>query len=143
MSIQMILIVLIGAAVFVVGTTNLRACLKMKKSGMGITGKVLSTKLIQKRDGEGQLIQSYYEMMVQFCENNKNYNQKINSTTEYFKGDEVKLTKSGGKFLLSDGRSLSVRMALGITLAGMVLATFPVLYEKVPPFCGEWHCWGQ
>ena len=38
MSIQTIFIVLIGAAVFVLGTSNLRACLRLRRKGALITG---------------------------------------------------------------------------------------------------------
>ena len=65
MSIQTIFLVLLGAAVFVVGTTNIRAYLRLQKPGNMLSGKVLSAKLVEKRDKEERLIQHYYEMMVQ------------------------------------------------------------------------------
>ena len=52
LSIQTVLIVLIGAAVFVLGISNLRAYLRMKRPGAAISGKVLAGKLVEKRDGD-------------------------------------------------------------------------------------------
>ena len=58
MSIQTIFIVLIGAAVFVLGTSNLRACLRLRRKGALITGKVMNARLVEKRDPaiEGMLL---------------------------------------------------------------------------------------
>ena len=65
MSIQTIFLVLLGAAVFVIGTTNIRAYLRQQKPGSILNGKVLSVKTVEKRDKEERLVQHYYEMMVQ------------------------------------------------------------------------------
>ena len=59
MSIQTIFIVLIGAAVFVLGTSNLRACLRLRRKGALITGIVMNARLVEKRDPQGKLIQHY------------------------------------------------------------------------------------
>ena len=80
MSIQTIFIVLIGAAVFVLGTSNLRACLRLRRKGALITGKVMNARLVEKRDPQGKLIQHYYELTLSCHEgNNKTFQQKLNS----------------------------------------------------------------
>lgn len=48
MSIQTIFLVLLGAAVFVIGTTNIRAYLRQQKPGSILNGKVLSVKPVEK-----------------------------------------------------------------------------------------------
>lgn len=89
MSIQTIFIVLIGAAVFVLGTSNLRACLRLRRKGALITGKVMNARLVEKRDPQGKLIQHYYELTLSCHEgNNKTFQQKLNSTRQYEKGEE-------------------------------------------------------
>lgn len=131
LSIQTVLVVLIGAAVFVLGTSNLRACLRMKRPGAVISGKVLAGKLIEKRDGEDRLIQHYYEVTVQCRENNKTFNHKMKSTVEYEKGDEIKLVRTADKLTPLNRRAVSPGMAAAIALAGMALAVFPVVYQTV------------
>ncbi len=130
MSIQSIFLVLIGAAVFVIGTTNIRAYLRMQKPGNILKGKVLSVRPVEKRDKEERLIQHYYELMVQCSGGGKTFNEKINSTMEYEKGDEVKLTKNGSKVVLFSGRTVTFGMALAITLVGMGVAVFPIVYQN-------------
>lgn len=131
LSIQTVLIVLIGAAVFVLGTSNLRACLRMKKPGAVIDGKVLAGKLVEKRDAEDRLIQHYYEVTVQCRENNKTFNHRLKSTAEYEKGEEIKLIRNADKLTPLNRRAVSAGMAAAIALAGMALAVFPVVYQTV------------
>ena len=57
MSIQNIFLVLLGAVVFVVGTTNIRAYLRRRRPENMLRGKVLSSKQTVKRDKEDRLIQ--------------------------------------------------------------------------------------
>lgn len=137
MSIQTVFLVLLGAAVFVVGTTNIRAYLRLQKPGNILSGRVLSSRLVQKRDKEERLIQHYYELMVQCSGGGKNCNEKINSTMEYEKGDEIKLVKNGDKTVLFSGKSITFGMALAITLAGMGIAVFPVVYQRTGEKAGS------
>lgn len=130
MSIQSIFLILLGAAVFVVGTTNIRAYLRMRRPENTLRGKVLSSRLVEKRDKEDRLIQHYYELMVQCSGAGKTFNEKVNSTMEYGKGDEIKLVRSGGKIVLSSGAGVTFGTALAITLAGMGIAVFPVVYQN-------------
>lgn len=130
-SVQTVLVVLIGAAVFVLGTSNLRACLRMKRPGTVITGKVLAAKLTEKRDGENRLIQHYYEVTVQCRENQKTFPHRLKSTTEYEKGDEIKLIRNGDRLTPLSRRTVSAGMAAAIALAGMILAVFPVVYQTI------------
>lgn len=130
MSIQTIFLVLLGAAVFVIGTTNIRAYLRLQKPGNMLSGKVLSVKLVEKRDKEERLIQHYYEMMVQCSGGGKTSHEKISSTTAYEKGDEIKLMRSGSRIVPYTGKSVTFGMALAITLAGMGLAVFPIVYQN-------------
>lgn len=130
MSIQTVFLVLLGAVVFVVGTTNIRAYLRLQKPGNILNGKVLSSNLVQKRDKEDRLIQYYYELMVQCRGGGKTFNEKIKSTTEYEKGDEIKLMVNGGKVMPLSGKAVTFGTALAITLAGMGLAIFPIVYQR-------------
>lgn len=130
MSIQTIFLVLLGAAVFVIGTTNIRACLRRQKSENILRGKVLSARLVEKRDKEDRLIQHYYELMVQCVGGGKTFNEKIQSTMEYEKGEEIELVRDGGKVVPLSGRGITFGMALAISLAGMGLAVFPIVYQN-------------
>ena len=98
---------LLGAAVFVIGTTNIRACLRRQKPENILRGKVLSAKPVEKRDKEDRLIQHYYE-----------------------KGEEIELVRDGGKIVPLSGRGITFGMALAISLAGMGLAVFPIVYQN-------------
>lgn len=128
---QTIVIMLIGAAVFVLGTSNMRAHFRMKRPGTVFNGKVLNAKLIEKRDSEGRLIQHYYELQVQCKIQNKTFNQKLKSTTEYEKGDEIRLMRNGNQIVPVNRRAISLIMAFLIALAGMLLAVFPTIYQNV------------
>lgn len=130
MSIQTVFIVLLGAAVFVIGTTNIRAYLRLRRPGAVRKGKVLSSRLVEKRDKENRLIQHYYELMVQCSGGGKTSNEKISSTMEYEKGDEIELIQNGARMVPFSGRTVTFGMALAITLAGMGLAVFPVVYQN-------------
>ena len=130
MSIQTIFLVLLGAAVFVIGTTNIRAYLRLQKPENILNGKVLSVKPVEKRDNEGRLIQHYYELMVQCAGGGKTFNEKMESTMEYEKGDEIKLVRNGSKVVPFSDRGVTFGMALAITLAGMGLAVFPIVYQN-------------
>lgn len=130
-SVQTVMLVLVGAAVFVLGASRFKSCLKMKKPGTLIWGKVLNGKLIEKRDPEKRLIQHYYEVTVQYCENGKNINCKIKSTVEYLKGDEIRLIKDENTLVHLAGENVSAGMAAAIALAGMALAVFPVMYQSI------------
>lgn len=130
MTIQTVFLVLLGAAVFVTGTTNIRAYLRMQKPGNILSGKVLSSRLVQKRDQEERLIQHYYELTLQCSGGGKTFHEKVKSTTEYEKGDEIKLVKTGDKIAPLSGKSVTFGTALAITLAGMGLAVFPVVYQR-------------
>lgn len=130
MSIQTVFLVLLGVAVFVAGTANIRAYLRMQKPGNILNGKILSVRLVQKRDKEERLIQHYYELTVQCFTGGKTFHEKIKSTTEYEKGDEIKLVKTGDKIAPFSGRPITFGTALAITLAGMGVAVFPVVYQK-------------
>ena len=130
MSIQTIFLVLLGAAVFVIGTTNIRTYLRLQKPENTLKGKVLSVRPVEKRDKEDRLIQHYYELMVQCVGGGKTFNEKIESTMEYEKGEEIKLTRNGSKVVPLSGRGVTFGMAIAITLAGMGLAVFPIVYQN-------------
>lgn len=130
MSIQNIFLVLLGVAVFVIGTTNLRACLRLQKPGNILRGKVLSARLVEKRDKEERLIQHYYELTVQCMDGKKTFNDRVDSTREYEKGDEMKLVRNGSKIVPFSGRQITFGMALAIALGGMGLAVFPVVWQR-------------
>lgn len=131
MSIQTVFLTLLGAVVFVIGTTNIRAYLWQRGPGNTLDGKVLSARLIEKRDKEDRLIQHYYELMVQCAGGGKTFNEKLNSTMQYEKGDALKLVRNGdGSFQLFSERAVTLGQAVTITLAGMGLAVFPVIYQN-------------
>lgn len=130
MSIQTIFLVLLGVAGFVIGTTNIRACLRMQKGDAVLSGKVLSATLVEKRDKEERLIQHYYELVVQGTSGTKTFHERVNSTLEYEKGDEIKLTRNGSSLVPFTGKKITLGTALAITLAGMGLAVFPVVYQR-------------
>lgn len=127
---QSVLIVLIGAAVFILGTANLRRCFREKGAKGKFSGKVLSVKLTEKRDEEKRLIQHYYDVTVQYREGKKVCNQTIKTTREYVKGDTIALIKNGNQASVFKQASVSASMAFMITLAGMFLAVFPVVYQN-------------
>ena len=121
---------MLGAAVFVIGTTNIRTYLRLQKPENTLKGKVLSVRPVEKRDKEDRLIQHYYELMVQCVGGGKTFNEKIESTMEYEKGEEIKLTRNGSKVVPLSGRGVTFGMAIAITLAGMGLAVFPIVYQN-------------
>lgn len=71
---QTIVLVLIGAAVFALGTINIRGHFRMKRPGVLFKGKVLNVKLLERRDKEDRLIQHYYELQVQCRTTDKTFN---------------------------------------------------------------------
>lgn len=130
MSIQTIFLVLLGAAVFVIGTTNIRGCLRLQKPENMLSGRVISSKLVEKRDKEERLIQHYYELMVLCSGGGKTFHEKIKSTRAYDAGDELRLVRNGGQIVPFTGKNVTLGNALAITLAGMGLAVFPIVSLK-------------
>lgn len=130
MSIQTIFLVLLGAAVFVIGTTNIRTYLRMQKGSGILSGKVLSSNLVEKRDKEERLIQHYCELTVQYMEGGKTLCEKVSSTMGYERGEEIRLIRSGSKLVPFTGKQMTLGTALAITLAGMGLAVFPIVYLR-------------
>lgn len=82
---QTIVLVLIGAAVFALGTINIRGHFRMKRPGVLFKGKVLNVKLLERRDKEDRLIQHYYELQVQCRTTDKTFNiwQRYLEVTSY------------------------------------------------------------
>lgn len=134
MNMQTVFLVLLGAVVFVIGTTNIRAYLRQRRPGNVMDGKVLFARLVEKRDKEERLIQRYYELIVQCSGAGKAFQESINSTMQYERGDIIKLVRRDGRLALFSERAVSFGTALAITLAGMGLAVFPVVYLRN----GEW-----
>lgn len=130
LSVQTVLIVLMGAAVFVLGTSNLRSCLRMKRPGAVITGRVTRKELVEKRDSENRLIQHYYDLTLQCRENGKTFNHKLKSTEEYDKDDEIRLIRNGSKLTPVNRKAVSAPAAAAIAAAGMLLAVFPVVWQS-------------
>ena len=130
MSIQTIFLVLLGAVVFVIGTTNIRASLRQKNPENTLKGKVLSVKLVEKRDKEERLVQHYYEMMMLCSGGGKTFHEKISSTMEYEKGDEIELVRNGDRLIPFSGKNLTLGMSLAIALAGMGMAVFPIVWQN-------------
>lgn len=128
---QTIVIVLIGAAVFVLGTSNMRGHFRMKRPGVVFKGKVLSAKLVERRDQEDRLVQHYYDLLVQCHSQGKTFNHKMKSTREYEKGDEICLMNNAGQIVPVNNKAISLGIAFLIALAGMLLAVFPVVYQNV------------
>lgn len=131
MNIQMIFIVLIGVVVFVLGTSNIRMYLRLKRKNAMVTGKVTSSKLVEKRNSQGKLIQHYYELTLSCHENNETTQQKLNSTREYEKNDEIKLIRNAGRLTPLNTSAVSAGMGFMIAIAGMLLAVFPVVYQNM------------
>lgn len=130
MNIQTVFLALLGVVIFVIGTTHIRAYLRQSRPGNILGGKVLSAKLVEKRDKEERLIQHYYELVVQCTGGGKTFQEKIKSTTQYEKGDAVKLVRNGDRTALFSEGAVTFGSALAITLAGMGLAVFPVVYQR-------------
>lgn len=130
MSIQTVFLTLLGAVVFVVGTANIRAYLRQRRPGNTLDGKVLSVRLVEKRDKEDRLIQHYYELMVQCAGGGKTFNEKLNSTMQYEKGDMLTLVRDGEQLKSFSERAVTFGSAMAITLAGMGLAAFPAVYQN-------------
>lgn len=127
---QSVLIVLIGTVVFVLGTVNLKSCMKRGRSGKDLFGKVLHVKLIEKRDEQKRLVQHYYEVTVQYEDNRKVFNRKIRTTEEYAQGDRIRLMRDGSQILAYREMPVSTGMSVMIIFSGMMLAIFPVIYGE-------------
>lgn len=81
---QTIVLVLIGAAVFALGTINIRGHFRMKRPGVLFKGKVLNVKLLERRDKEDRLIQHYYELQVQCRTTDKTFNAQSFLESSFF-----------------------------------------------------------
>lgn len=134
---QTIVLVLIGAAVVVLGVTNIRGHFRMKKPGVVFKGKVLNAKLVEQRDKKDRLTQHYYELQVQCRKTDKTFNIKIKSTTEYEKGEEIQLMQNGDQITMVSNKSISLGISILITFAGVVLVVFPVVYQSVGEKAGS------
>lgn len=131
LDIQSIFTVLAGTAVFVLGTTGIRDYMRTKRAGNIFKGRVTDSKLVQKRDNENKLIGHYYELTVQYKGSTGFVNKLIKSVEEYVKGDEVDLILKDGTPAVYDNKKVGIIPLILMTLSGISLAVFPVVYRNV------------
>lgn len=131
---QAVLFVLLGVAVFVLGTTNMKRCLKARLTGE-VLGKVLKVDCVEKRDENGRLIQHYYDVRAQYKEEGRNRHSVVRTTREYGVGDPIRLMRQGSRLLHMKQEPLSLFVSVQIALTGMMMAVFPVAYNQM----GQWY----
>lgn len=92
-TIQNIFLIVIGAAIFVVGTTGLRRQIRIKLGNFIKQARIIDVNHITKKDDEGFLIQNYYDLKVEFEEDGKKQQKIVKSIDQYKKGSTIKVIK--------------------------------------------------
>lgn len=133
LTIQDVFLVVIGAAILVVGTTSLRMKLRIKRQGLLTAGTVISSKHVEKRDKEGRLIQNYYELMTEYGESGKRRRKTLKSTDEYLAGEQVRVIQEPGKtdeLRIYDDHKIEVFGPAPLILTGLLAAVMPVVRSQ-------------
>ena len=86
-------LIVFGVVIFVIGTTSLRNQIRIKRAGNVLEGTVLRTKHVDKKDSDGNLIQNYFEIRVEYLENGHKSQCTIRSVSEYREGEKVLLLR--------------------------------------------------
>lgn len=133
LTLENIFVVVIGAVIFVMGTTALRNQLRIKKAGNVREGVILRSKHIERKDKEGYLIQNYYEVRVEFSEGSHKSQCTIRSVSEYREGEKVLLVSepmSQEKWRIHDVGNAPVFGPWVVILAGIIIASIPVVQQR-------------
>ncbi|BCN29340.1 DUF3592 domain-containing protein [Anaeromicropila herbilytica] len=131
-TLQSLFIILFGVFIFTIGTTMLRSYYRRKK-GMVNQGTVIKSKHFDKRDADGNLIQNYYELEVEYRNNNQIERCKVNNHREYQKGDIVELVKNNAirnNISISESDDASFITIWSIILGGIVIVCMPFAEQK-------------
>ena len=83
LSLEDLFLIVFGVVIFVIGTTSLRNQIRIKRAGNVLEGTVLRTKHVDKKDSDGNLIQNYFEIRVEYLENGHKSQCTIRSVSEY------------------------------------------------------------
>ena len=101
LTIQSFFLIVIGAVIFVVGTTALKKQIRNKMGKILKDAKIISLNHVTKKDDEGYLIQNYYDIKVEFEDKGKKIQKTLKCVDQYEKGDTVKIIKDverGGQY---------------------------------------------
>lgn len=133
MTIQAVFLIVIGAALLVVGTSGLRRQIRIKRSGLVKQGKVLHSKHIEKKDKDGYLIQNYYEVRVEYEENGHRQQKTLKSIDEFREGNSVRLLKDdlrGNVLRIYENDKAPVFGPWILILAGILIIFLPFIQKK-------------
>ena len=89
LSLEDLFLIVFGVVIFVIGTTSLRNQIRIKRAGNVLEGTVLRTKRVDKKDSDGNLIQNYFEIRVEYLENGHKSQCTIRSVSEYREGGRM------------------------------------------------------
>ena len=81
LTVQSFFLIVIGAVIFVVGTTALKKQIRNKMGKLLKDAKIISLNHVTKKDDEGYLIQNYYDVKVEFEDKGKNCKKQLNVLT--------------------------------------------------------------
>lgn len=130
LTIQDLFLVVVGAAILVVGTTSFRLQRRIRKQGLVREGTVTGGKHVEKKDGSGQLIQNYYDLMVEYSVDGHRRRKALKSVDEYLPGDRIRVIRDPGKkdeVTVYEDHKVTVFGPGALILSGLLIAVLPVV----------------
>ncbi len=133
LTIESVFLVVIGAVIFVVGTTALRKQIRIKMGKLLKEAKIINISHVTKKDDEGYLIQNYYDIKVEFEDKGKTLQKTLKCIDQYEKGDTVKIIKDierGGQYRVYGNDKAPVFGPWILILCGILVICMPFVQLK-------------
>ena len=133
LSLEDLFLIVFGVVIFVIGTTSLRNQIRIKRAGNVLEGTVLRTKHVDKKDSDGNLIQNYFEIRVEYLENGHKSQCTIRSVSEYREGEKVLLLRDRvqrNQFTIYEGGNTPVFGPWMVILGGALVAAMPLVQRR-------------
>lgn len=134
LTIQSFFLIVIGAVIFVVGTTALKKQIRNKMGKLLKDAKIISLNHVTKKDDEGYLIQNYYDIKVEFEDKGKKIQKTLKCVDQYEKGDTVKIIKDverGGQYRVYGNDKAPVFGPWILILCGILVICMPFVQLKL------------
>ena len=133
LTVQSFFLIVIGAVIFVVGTTALKKQIRNKMGKLLKDAKIISLNHVTKKDDEGYLSQNYYDVKVEFEEKGTKLQKTIKCVDQYEKGDTVKIIKDverGGQYRVYGNDKAPVFGPWILIVCGILVICMPFVQLK-------------
>lgn len=134
LTIQGVFLVVIGAAILVVGTSALRKQIRIKRGKLLRNAKIINTNHVAKKDSDGYLVQNYYDIKVEFEDKGKKVQKTLKCVDQHEKGDNIKIIKDierGGQYRVYGNDKAPIFGPWFLILAGILVICMPFVQARL------------